>query len=92
MAEWTIELYGYPRLLAGRNTITVTATSATLADLVRALGQVCPRLVGPVISVDGLRLLDGYTFNLNGRQFVADLDVCLEPGDTVLLISSQAGG
>lgn len=92
MADWTIELYGYPRLLAGRKAVTVTATSATLADLVTAMGQVCPQLVGQVVSGDGQRLLDGYIFNVNGRQFVANLEVRLSPGDTVLLLSSQAGG
>lgn len=92
MAGWTIELYGYPRLLAGRKAVMVTAASATLADLVVALGEACPQLVGQVISDDGQRLLDGYTFNVNGRQFVADANVRLVPGDTVLLLSSQAGG
>jgi hypothetical protein len=58
----------------------------------QALVEACPALRGLAITTDGTGLLASYTLNLNGRVFVTDAGVHLQPGDTLLLFSSQAGG
>ena len=88
-----VELFGSARMISGRREIEIAVgKKSSPAELVAALGEVCPELVGQVIAQDGQRLQESYTFNLNGTSFVDDEPVQLTRGDTVLLFSSQAGG
>jgi molybdopterin converting factor small subunit len=84
----TIELFGLPRLRAGREAITVQA--ASLGQALRALGAACPAL-SPSI-VDGDHLKPAYLVALNGTQFTADPATPLSDGDVVVLLSADAGG
>ena len=84
----TVELYGIPRLRAGR--AEVRAPAGTVAELLAVLERECPGLAG-------LRLPDGraakqYLLSLDGRLFLTDPDQQLAPGDRVLLLSADAGG
>ena len=65
---------------------------ATLGDLREALANALPVLVGKAIAQDRTSLARGYVFNLNGGSFVDRLDIRIEAGDRVLLLSDQAGG
>ena len=88
-----VELFGMARIMCGRRRVEVALPAfATPGNVCRALANTCPELVGPVIRQDGTRLLDSYTFNLNGGAFVNDDGMSLKPGDALLLFSSQAGG
>ena len=83
-----IELYGVPRLRAGRSQVTVQASS--VAEAIAALDQQCPALEGHVIS-EG-RLLPAYRVSLNGQTFVSDPATRLRSGDSLVLIAADAGG
>jgi molybdopterin converting factor small subunit len=88
-----VEFFGVARLSAGEKaTVLPYEAAASLADVVGTLAVRYPALVGPVIAAGGRSLLDGYVFNLNGRDFVPDLGTKLHPGDTVLLVAAAAGG
>jgi hypothetical protein len=83
-----VELFGVPRLLAGRRSLR--ARGATLGELAADLAGACPPLVGPVIDGRTGWLLSGYTFVLDDR-FTTDPAATLVPTSSVLLVSSVAG-
>jgi molybdopterin converting factor small subunit len=83
-----IELYGVPRLRAGREAIPVEARS--LGEALRALGESCPALAPSV--VDGDRLGACYLVAVNGLQLTADPRTPLADGDVVVLLAADAGG
>jgi molybdopterin converting factor small subunit len=84
----TIELFGVPRLRAGRDALDVKA--ATLGDAFRALASGCPALE-PAVVEDG-KLKPFYTVALNGAVVPSDPATPLADGDVVLLLSADAGG
>jgi molybdopterin converting factor small subunit len=84
----TIELYGVPRMRAGRDEIAVEA--GCLGDALAALGRECPVLAPSV--VDGQRLQPCYVVAINGIQFTADAKHPLRDGDAIVLLSADAGG
>jgi len=84
----TIELYGVPRMRAGRDTVAVEA--GCLGDALAALGRECPMLAPSV--VDGQRLRPFYVVAINGVQFTADATHPLRDGDAIILLSADAGG
>lgn len=89
----TVELFGVARLLAQTKEMSLELPrEATLSHVFAALAKKLPVLVGRVISPDGSRLLDGYACNVNGLQFVRSSAVTLNPGDTIVLLSADAGG
>ena len=84
-----VELFGVPRLLAGRRSLRVAAR--TLGEAARDLGSCCPALLGTVIDRDTGWLLGGYTFVVDER-FTRDAERPLTAASSVLLVSSVAGG
>jgi len=64
----------------------------TIPDLVAALAEACPALVGSALDVEGQRVGEGYILNRNGRDFIKDPTALIQPGDRLLLMSSSAGG
>jgi molybdopterin converting factor small subunit len=84
----TIELYGVPRMRAGRDEIAVEA--GCLGDALAALGRECPMLTPSV--VDGQRLRPSYVVAINGIQFTADATHPLRDGDAIVLLAADAGG
>lgn len=84
----TIELYGVPRLRAGRDSLTVEA--ASLGEALALLGTSCPAL-DPSVVHNGT-LLPHYLIARNGTQFTADPATPLTPGDVLVLLSADAGG
>ena len=89
----SVELYGVARLAAGTGEVALSLRpGATVRDALAALARERPALVGKVVDETDGRLLDGYTLNLNGAAFVADLGAPVEEGDAVLVLSAEAGG
>ncbi len=90
-----VELFGLARMKAGVNAVTLSLdAAATVADLVGELIQACPDLVGIVLFEDGA-IADGYVLNRNGLAFLPAEPgglLQLADGDTLLLLSNQAGG
>jgi molybdopterin-guanine dinucleotide biosynthesis protein A len=89
----TIELFGVARLRAKTARIPVTLpTGANLSHALAALAEAIPALVGPVITADHRTLTAGYTCNLNGTEFTSDRYRPIRPGDSLLILSNDAGG
>ena len=87
--EVEVELFGVPRLLVGRRSLRVRGR--TTGEVVRALGEVAPSLVGPVIHPDTRWLVDAYTLVID-EEFSRDPRRALREASSVLLVSSVAGG
>jgi len=64
-------------------------TGRTLRDVLRAAVAAAPGLAE--LCENG-SLKRGYAANRNGREFLADGDAPLEPGDHVLIFSADLGG
>jgi molybdopterin-guanine dinucleotide biosynthesis protein A len=91
--QCTVELFGIARLLARTSVIALALpAAATLSDAFAALAEKLPVLVGRVISADRTRLVDGYACNLNGLAFVRTPTAAVNPGDSLVILSADAGG
>jgi len=88
-----VELFGLPRLRSGQRAVELALPlAATRRQVVTALAQACPALVGCGLRDDLEDLQEGYLFNRNGTAFLTGDEVRLRAGDFLLLLSSQAGG
>jgi molybdopterin-guanine dinucleotide biosynthesis protein A len=89
-----VELFGVARLRAQAALVPLTlAQGATIADAFRALAEVAPALVNTVIASDRCSLTAGFSCHLNGTQFFPkDWHTELHSGDSLLILSSDAGG
>ena len=82
-----VELLGVPRERAGVSELDLQAD--TLGELLLALAIRFPSL-GELITTD--RLPASVVANLNGDRFVSDPRTQLLDGDSVLILSADAGG
>jgi molybdopterin converting factor small subunit len=83
-----VEFFGIPRSRAGL--ARTSACGANLGDVLADLARNFPSLAETCI--DGRTLRHGFIMNLNAERFVSSPDVPLSDGDTVLLMSLDAGG
>ena len=91
--EVPVELFGVPRLRAGCGRLVLSLPpQVTAARVVQQMVEACPALRETVLRDDLQGLKDGYVFNLNGLAFLRDDTFSLQSGDTLLLLSNQAGG
>jgi len=89
----TVELFGVARLKAKTDRVSLTLpVGANLGDAFAALATALPDLVGPVLAGDRRTLMAGYTCNLNGTEFTRDPRTPIRFGDSLLILSSDAGG
>lgn len=95
----TVELFGMARVRAGLSSVRLAVdTKASIPALLDVLAHECPGLVGNVLwrSDDcAVAVADGYALNRNGLAFLSpDMDGPLDwrPGESLLLLSNQAGG
>ena len=83
-----VELFGIPRARAG--IAQTLAVGSNLGDVLADLGSRFPELAETCI--DGRTLRAGYIANLGAEQFVTAPETPLSEGDTLLLLSLDAGG
>jgi molybdopterin converting factor small subunit len=83
-----VELFGIPRARAGL--AQTSAVGSNLGDVLADLASRFPKLAETCI--DGRRLRAGYIANLRAERFVTSPDTPLNDGDTLLLLSLDAGG
>jgi molybdopterin converting factor small subunit len=83
-----VELYGIARARAG--TAHATAVGATLGDVLADLAARYPQLAEACI--EGRELRAGFIANLCAERFVTSPETPLHEGDTILLLSLDAGG
>jgi molybdopterin converting factor small subunit len=82
-----VELLGLPRERAGVSEVHLEA--GTLGQLLMALAARFPAF-SDLIAAD--RLQPSITANLNGDRFISDPGTQLRKGDSVLILSADAGG
>ena len=89
----TVELFGVARLLAKTAKVVIRLTpGATLADVFCALAEKLPVLAGKVVQAETRSLNGAYACNINGREFVRDGSTRIRPGDSIFILSADAGG
>ncbi len=88
MATYTVEMFGLPYSISGIRDIKFELKNgAKLTDIVGALRHEVPALEGEVITPGNDFLMDGFTFNINGRFYVDDRDLTLKEGDQIILLT-----
>jgi molybdopterin converting factor small subunit len=87
VAQVQVEFYGIPRARAG--VAQARTTASTLGDLAVSLSQLFPAL--GECCFDGSHFRPGYTANLSGDRFTTDPKTPISDGDTVLILSLDAG-
>ena len=88
-----VELFGTPRLAAGRREVElVLAPGTSRQEFTDALAEACPSLIGKVIRDDRSGLQEGYVLNRNGLAFLQGDALDVGDGDSLLILSNQAGG
>ena len=86
-----IELFGIVRQRAGVSRIEIPVEQTKqLGDLLEELVQRYPDMHNACI--DGCQLQPGFVVNLGGQRFTTDPTEKIQPGDTVLVMSADAGG
>jgi molybdopterin converting factor small subunit len=83
-----VELFGIARSRAG--VARTLAEGPMLGDVLRDLARRFPELAGACI--EGGHLRPGFIVNVSGDRFVSSPDTSLNAGDTVMLLSLDAGG
>ena len=83
-----VELFGIPRARAGL--AQTSAVGGNLGDALADLATRFPQLAETCI--DGRALRAGYIVNLCADRFVTSPETPLSEGDTILLLSLDAGG
>lgn len=83
-----VEFFGIARARAGVS--RTTAQGQCLGDVLVELVARYPALAEACI--DGQKLRPHCTANLGGRRFVSEPETPLSDGETVLLLSADAGG
>jgi molybdopterin converting factor small subunit len=86
-ATVTVEFLGLAEMRAGRSQWQLPAR--TIGQLLQELAVTFPQFVS---REGGLQLRRSWIFNLNGDRFVTDPDTPLQPGDSILVMSLDAGG
>ena len=90
-----VEMLGLSRLVTGQREVSLELDQeATYRDIVRALSEQYPSLIGNVIQSDKQNLQAPNIFNLNARQMIQSkqMDNRLNEGDRIILMSMSAGG
>ena len=97
----TVELFGTARMNAGVSLVPLRVGSGwNLTALAGELAKECPALLGNGLFCDDgnygqTAIQPGYSINRNGLEFLGDdgdTPLDLKPGDSLLLLSNQAGG
>lgn len=83
-----VEFFGIARARAG--VAQTTAVGQSLGDVLADLAARYPAL--SETCIDGRRLRPSFTANVSGRRFVTAPETPLSEGDTVLVMSLDAGG
>ena len=89
----TVELFGVARMLAQRSDVSLRLpVGATYADVFAALAREVPALTGRVINAEGTGLIDGYACSIGGLRFVRTATAKVTPGESLIILSADAGG
>jgi len=88
----TVEFFGVARLRSRAASVKIPADHPlTLAEVLAEIARRLPGW-GEAAAGDTGRLPGEIIANIDGRQFTRDLSARVEPGQTLLLLSADAGG
>ena len=88
-----VEFFGTARLATGKREVELVIPMETSRrEFVRVLADSCPKLVDQVVREDLSDLQEGFVLNRNGVAFMTGDVVSVSPGDSLLILSNQAGG
>ena len=88
MSGYIVEMFGLPYSLTGKRRVEFELeNSAGLTDIVGALKREVPELIGEILNPDSDYLMDGFTFNINGRFYSDDRDLKIKEGDRIILLT-----
>ena len=87
-----VEFFGVPRLRAGvaEFFVDVATHQNRLGDVFMEIQRQLPGLATECFA-DG-KIRKEYVVNVSGREFTRSLDRVVSPGDSLLIMSSDAGG
>lgn len=86
-----VEFFGIPRQRAGRASMEISLDEpATLGDALQSIANALPEFGRHCLSGDRLR--ENYIANLGGQRFVTDPAAEISNGDSLLILSADAGG
>lgn len=87
-----VEFFGIPRQRAGvaETVVELSASSVQLGDLLNRLAIAFPQFGKDCIAQN--RLTRSLTANLDGKQFIRDPAALIHAGQSVLIMSADAGG
>ena len=87
-----VEFFGIPRQRAGVSEVTLPCEEPVvrLEEVLNALEVRFPELCRDCLQHGGLRA--GYTLNVRGERFARDPEELIRDGDTLLFMSTDAGG
>ncbi len=91
----TIEFTGVAKQFAGTSAVALTFPAGiTYQDVVRALGERYPELIGLLIDQDGETFLSSNMFIINNEMAlpVMVMDEHPQDGDRLVLVSVMTGG
>jgi molybdopterin converting factor small subunit len=88
-----VEFFGIARARAGISSAEVPAqaSGATLAEVLRLVGDAAPALGDNELIVNG-RLHASLAANLDGQRFISDPATPIRDGQCLLILSADAGG
>ena len=91
--ELTVEMFGLARRLSGEREVEVQVDNdGTLRDVVVALTERFPALLGPLVVPETYELVEPYFFNYGGRRTARSLEEKPTEGDRLLLFFVTLGG
>lgn len=83
-----VEFFGIARQRAGIESVQVEASC--LGDALAALDVAAPGFADACLRAG--RLKTGFVANVNGRNFASEPEMRLNDGDSILILSADAGG
>lgn len=86
-----VEFFGMARVLAGAPSLEIGGERLTQRELIRALAQRCPAMVGNVIEAGGEAFVAPNLLLLDGRRAVGDDDP-FEAADRPCVLFLASGG
>ena len=93
MFKCVVEMFGLPSEITELREVEVELNyGATLRDVVAALKDKIPALEGTAILAGEDQLVENYKFNVNGHLYYNDLNLKLQSGDRVALLTPVTGG
>ena len=87
-----VEFFGIPRARAGvaSHSVELPGTVASLADVLSVLTERLPEFAAACLQKDRLR--PGFVASVDGGTFGRQLDMLIRDGQTLLILSTDAGG